>query len=109
MVEISLNESLGKIKVHKVWMAIDGGLIVQPDAARANLESGINYGISSILHERLTVRQGAVQQSNYHNYQVMRMSDVPEEIHILIFLYIKDENLLCPRTFFAMLKRNIFQ
>jgi len=82
VVEISLNESTGKIKVHKVWLAIDGGLVVQPDAARANLESGIVWGLSSVLHERVTVRDGAVEQSNYHNYQVMRMSDVPEELHV---------------------------
>jgi isoquinoline 1-oxidoreductase beta subunit len=63
-------------------MAVDGGLVVQPDAARANIESGINYGLSSVLHERVTVKQGAVVQSNYNDYQVMRMSDVPEEIHV---------------------------
>ena len=62
--------------------AIDGGLVVQPDAARANVESGINYGLSSVLHERVTVKNGVVEQSNYHDYRVMRMSDVPEEIHV---------------------------
>ena len=63
-------------------MAVDGGLIVQPDAARANIESGINYGLSSVLHERITLKGGVVQQTNFHEYNVMRMSDTPEEIHI---------------------------
>ena len=82
VVEISLDRKSGKIRVHKVWLAIDGGIIVQPDAARANLESGIIYGISSVLKERATIRNGAVEQSNFHDYEVLRMSDTPEELHI---------------------------
>jgi isoquinoline 1-oxidoreductase beta subunit len=80
--EISLNRDTGKIRVHKTWMAVDGGLIVQPDAARANVESGILYGISSVLHERVTVKDGTVQQKNFNDYTVMRMSDVPEVIEV---------------------------
>jgi isoquinoline 1-oxidoreductase subunit beta len=81
-VEISLERTSGKIRVHKVWAAIDGGVIVQPAAARANVESGILYGLSSVLHERITIRDGAVEQSNFHDYSVMRMSDLPEELHV---------------------------
>jgi isoquinoline 1-oxidoreductase beta subunit len=81
-VEISLDRASGKIRVHKVWVAIDGGLIVQPAAAKANVESGIIYGLSGVLHERVTIRDGAVEQSNFHDYNVMRMSDLPDEMHV---------------------------
>src|SRR5262245_44243287 len=50
-VEISLDRASGKIRVHKVWVAVDGGVIVQPAAAQANVESGILYGLSSVLYE----------------------------------------------------------
>jgi len=82
VVEIFLDRERGRIRVHRVWAAIDGGIVVQPDMARANVESGIVYGISSVLKERATVRGGAVQQSNFHDYQVLRMVEAPEEIHV---------------------------
>jgi isoquinoline 1-oxidoreductase beta subunit len=81
-VEISLDRASGKIRVHKVWVAIDGGLIVQPAAAQANVESAIVYGLSSVLHERITIKDGAVEQSNFHDYSLMRMSDMPEELNV---------------------------
>jgi isoquinoline 1-oxidoreductase beta subunit len=80
--EISLNRDTGKIRVHKVWMAVDGGLVVQPEAARANVESGILYGLSSVLHERVTVKDGTVVQKNFNDYNLMRMSDTPEVIEV---------------------------
>src|SRR5687767_13567162 len=80
--EISLDRASGRIKVHKVWLAVDGGLIVQPGMARANVESGIVYGLSSVLHERVTLKDGVVQQSNFHDYHVMRMSDMPEVMQV---------------------------
>jgi isoquinoline 1-oxidoreductase beta subunit len=80
--EISLDRSSGRIHVHKVWLAVDGGLVVQPDMAKANVESGIAYGLSSVLHERVTVKDGVVQQSNFHDYHVLRMADMPEVVEV---------------------------
>ena len=80
--EISLDRATGKIRVHKAWLAVDGGLVVQPAAAKANVESGIVYGLSSVLHERVTVKAGVVEQSNFHDYHLQRMSDMPEEMHV---------------------------
>jgi isoquinoline 1-oxidoreductase beta subunit len=81
-VEISLDRASGKIKVHKVWVAVDGGVIVQPGPAKANVESAIIYGLSSVLHERVSMKDGVVEQSNFHDYNVMRMSDLPEEMNV---------------------------
>ncbi len=63
--------------------AVDGGVIVQPAAAKANVESAHHlHGLSSILHERVTIKDGAVEQSNFHDYNLMRMSDPPEEMNV---------------------------
>jgi isoquinoline 1-oxidoreductase beta subunit len=82
VVEISLDAENGRIRVHKVWIAVDGGIIVQPDMARANIESGVIYGLSSVLKERATIKGGAVEQTNFDRYQLLRMAEAPEEIHV---------------------------
>lgn len=76
--EVSVDDASGKIRVHKFWSAVDGGIIVQPDNARAQIEGGIVTGLSSVLFESITLKEGKVQQSNYHDYSVLRMSDAPE-------------------------------
>ncbi len=80
--EISLDRDSGKIKVHHFWSAVDGGTIIQPDNAKAQMEGGILMGISSVLSEQLTVEKGEIQQSNFHDYQLMRMADIPESLEI---------------------------
>src|SRR5262245_9301690 len=81
--EISLDRASGKIKVHNYWVAVDPGLVIQPDNVIAQLESAVVYGLSAALIEELTVKDGAVQQSNFNDYPVLRMSDLPE-IHTRI-------------------------
>jgi isoquinoline 1-oxidoreductase beta subunit len=81
--EISLDQKTGKIKVHNYWVAVDPGLVIQPDHVHAQLESAVIYGLSAALIEQFVVKDGSVQATNFDSYPVMRMSEVPE-IHTKI-------------------------
>jgi isoquinoline 1-oxidoreductase beta subunit len=81
--EVSVDRATGKVNVHNYWIAVDAGLVIQPDNVAAQLESGVVFGLSAALLEELTVKGGAIQQSNFNDYPVARMSDVPD-IHTRI-------------------------
>jgi isoquinoline 1-oxidoreductase subunit beta len=76
-VEVSLDRASGQIKVHNVWCAIDCGVAVQPDNVVAQSESSIVYGLGLALTERISIKDGAVEQSNFYDYRVPRMNEVP--------------------------------
>jgi isoquinoline 1-oxidoreductase beta subunit len=66
-----------KIRVHHVWVAADVGLAIQPDNVRAQLEGGVIHGIGYALSERITIKNGIVEQSNFHDYSIVKMADSP--------------------------------
>ncbi len=76
--EVSLDEKTGKIRVHNYWNTVDPGIALQPQNIVAQAEGNIIYGIGQCLMERITIDSGVVQQSNFHDYEVMRIGDVPE-------------------------------
>ncbi len=75
--EVSIDHKQEKIIVHNVWIAADVGLAIQPDNVRAQLEGGIIHGLGYTLSERITIKNGLIQQRNFHDYSVMRMADAP--------------------------------
>ena len=82
--EISVDRTIGKITVHHFWSANDAGIVIQPDNVKAQMEGGIVMGISSALKEQLTIVNGQIQQSNFNDYQILRMEDIPESIETAI-------------------------
>jgi isoquinoline 1-oxidoreductase beta subunit len=79
--EVSLDRRSGQIKVHNFWCTIDCGVAVQPDNVIAQTESSIVYGLGLTLSERISIKDGIVEQSNFYDYSLPRMKDVPE-MHI---------------------------
>lgn len=82
--EISVDRKTGEIKVHKFWTVVDAGVVIHPDNTVAQLEGGVVWGISSSLKERVTIKEGKAEQSNYFDYNIARMADTPEIICDLI-------------------------
>jgi hypothetical protein len=69
---------------HNFWAAVDAGIAVQPRNLAAQTEGSIVYALGSVLREKITIKDGRVLQSNYSDYEVARMSDVPNiEIKIV--------------------------
>lgn len=77
VVEVSVDKKNGNIRLHHIWCAADVGMVAQPDIVASQMEGGITQGLSVALKERVTITAGEVQQSNFHNYPILRMPEVP--------------------------------
>jgi isoquinoline 1-oxidoreductase beta subunit len=63
---------------------VDCGIAVNPDQVRAQMEGGIGFGLSAALHSAITLEEGRVEQSNFHDYPLLRISEMPRvEVHIV--------------------------
>lgn len=76
VVEASVGEH-GEPRVHRVWCAIDCGRVVNPDTVAAQLEGATGFGLCAALYGEITLERGRVQQSNFHDYRMMRMHEMP--------------------------------
>jgi len=63
--------------VHRVLCSVDCGQVVNPDIVRAQMEGAIMFGLTAALHGDLQVKNGAITQSNFHDYSILRMNEAP--------------------------------
>ena len=81
--EISTDDS-GTITIEKFTAAVDCGIAVTPDVIRAQIESGIGYGVGHVMRAELTLNEGSVVQSNFHDFETLRIYDLSDiETHIV--------------------------
>ena len=70
--------------VDRVVIAIDCGIAVNPDVIRAQMEGGMGFGLSAALVSAITLEDGQVQQSNFHDYEVLRIKQMPKQVYVHI-------------------------
>lgn len=80
--EISIDN--GKVRVHRVTAAINCGKVVNPDTVRQQMESAITFGLSATLKGKVTLRDGRVEQSNFHDFPILRFDEMPQIDTIII-------------------------
>jgi len=81
--EVSVSPA-GDVRVHRVVCAVDCGLHVNPDTIEAQMQSAIVFGLTAALKGAITIENGRVMQSNFHDYQMLRLAEMPVvEVHIV--------------------------
>jgi isoquinoline 1-oxidoreductase beta subunit len=81
--EVSVSKA-GAVRVQRVVCAVDCGTVVNPDTVRAQVESAIIFGTTAALHGEITLKNGRVEQDNFGNYQMLRITEAPVvEVHIV--------------------------
>lgn len=74
----------GEVRVHRVVCAVDCGAVINPDTVKAQMEGGIVFGLTAALKTEITLRNGRVQQTNFHDYQMLRIFESPKiEVYIV--------------------------
>ncbi len=74
----------GTVQPLHAWCVVDCGVVVNPDTVRAQMESGIVFGLSAALYGEITIKNGRVEQTNFGDYRVLRINEIPQiDVHIV--------------------------
>jgi isoquinoline 1-oxidoreductase beta subunit len=77
-------DKAGEVRVHRIVSAVDTGIAVNPDSVVAQVQGGLIFGITAALYGEITIEKGRVQQSNFHNYRMLRIDQAPLiEVHLI--------------------------
>jgi len=83
VVECEVDDA-GEVKVRRVTIAVDTGIAINPDTVIAQLQGGLIFGLTAGLYGEITLRNGRVQQSNFHDYRMLRIHQVPQiDVHLI--------------------------
>jgi isoquinoline 1-oxidoreductase beta subunit len=83
VVEAEVDEH-GEVKLRRVTSVVDTGIAVNPDTIVAQVEGGLIFGLTAALYGEITIEKGRVQQSNFHDYRMLRIDEVPKiEVHVV--------------------------
>jgi len=74
--EVSVSKE-GDVRAHRMVVAVDCGMIVNPDTVKAQMESGVNFGLGAALFNEITLKGGRVEQANFNNYRALRINEAP--------------------------------
>jgi len=81
--EVTVDPRNGALKVDRIVAAVDTGLVVNPDGLRAQIEGAIVFGLTAALKGEITIEKGAAVQSNFNEYEMLRLADCPQiEVHL---------------------------
>lgn len=74
----------GNVRVDRIVCAVDCGIVINPDNVRAQIEGSVGFALSAVLHGAITLKDGVVEQSNYHDYAPIRINEMPKvEVHMV--------------------------
>jgi CO/xanthine dehydrogenase Mo-binding subunit len=90
VVEVSVDEKTGKVRVHRVDVAVDCGPVVNPDPLKAQIEGAVTLGTSTALFEEVEFADGGVASANFDDYRLITMSDTP---HVNVNIVESDEEI----------------
>jgi CO/xanthine dehydrogenase Mo-binding subunit len=83
VVQVTVDKE-GAVNPTHVWCVVDCGIQVNPDTIRAQMQSGIVFGLSAALYGEITIKDGRVEQTNFGDYRVLRINEVPQiEVHLV--------------------------
>ena len=74
----------GAVRVQRIVAAVDTGIVVNPDTVVAQLQGGLVFGLTAALYGHISIAKGRVQQSNFHDYRMLRINEMPQiEVHLI--------------------------